>query len=156
MNLRKVVVHEVQRNRVDVILDLLAEAVREPSEAAHVHGQQRSLLRSVRSWHELEGTAMTDWKDDVFRNAEAREQRQRTRVEDERLEAQYLEQHRARFWDQLRTMLREEVEGYNSRAKAQGRGNIASATSRATGPFQRARKSRRWARSPSAQVQVAV
>ena len=39
MNPAEVVVHEVQRDRRDMVLDLLAEGVSEPGEAAHAHSQ---------------------------------------------------------------------------------------------------------------------
>jgi hypothetical protein len=37
MHFAKIVVHVVQRNRVTVVVDFLAVAVREPRESAHVH-----------------------------------------------------------------------------------------------------------------------
>ena len=54
-----------------------------------------------------------------------REQRQRNGVDESRLEAHYFEQHLGPFWEQIRMRLKAEVEGYNRRAKAQGRGTIA-------------------------------
>ena len=47
MYLSKVVVHEVERNRVRVHLDLLAEPVGQPSEAAHVHPHRQVLTLDV-------------------------------------------------------------------------------------------------------------
>jgi hypothetical protein len=45
VNPHEVVVHEVQGDRVRVHLDLLAERIRQPGEAAHVH-PHRQVLRS--------------------------------------------------------------------------------------------------------------
>lgn len=47
MNLAEVVIHEMERNGMSVILDLLAEGVRQPSEAAHVHPHGQVLALDV-------------------------------------------------------------------------------------------------------------
>jgi hypothetical protein len=47
MNLAEVVIHEVQRHVVRVHFDLLAEAVCQPREAAHVHPHREVLTLDV-------------------------------------------------------------------------------------------------------------
>ena len=47
MNTTEVVVHEVQRDRVHVILDLLRERVRQTGEAAHSHAHREVLALDV-------------------------------------------------------------------------------------------------------------
>jgi len=47
MDANKIVVHEVKRNRRDLMLDSRGEAIREASEAAHVHPHGEVLAFNV-------------------------------------------------------------------------------------------------------------
>jgi hypothetical protein len=47
MNPAEIVVHAVERNRGDMILDLLGESVRQPSKPAHVHSHREVLALDV-------------------------------------------------------------------------------------------------------------
>jgi hypothetical protein len=47
MNAREVVSHEMQRNHMNMVFDLLAKRVRQPREAAHVHPHREVLPLNV-------------------------------------------------------------------------------------------------------------
>ena len=48
MNPAKIVVLEVQRDRVGVVLNFLGEGIRQPSKAVHLHSHREVLLLNVR------------------------------------------------------------------------------------------------------------